>query len=131
MPITLTNNRLRPILQTTPSRMPITKPSETKPQPVTIAWNAPTKAEAKKCTTIMRRYTLPISMTATSVVKMRYTSCGKNSSTTTMMQAKPRPSDRVAQQTFPARSFLLAPRFCPIMAADAVSTPLLNTSENF
>ena len=28
--------------------MPITKPSETKPQPVTIAWNAPTKAEAKK-----------------------------------------------------------------------------------
>ena len=35
-------------MQITPSRMPITKPSETKPQPVTIAWNAPTKAEAKK-----------------------------------------------------------------------------------
>ena len=32
---------------------------------------------------------------------------------------------------FPARSVLRAPRFCPIMEAEAVSMPWINTSRNF
>lgn len=61
---TFRKSRENPILHTTPSRIPMAKPISTNPQPVIILWNAPTKAEQKKCTIIIRRNTSHSSITS-------------------------------------------------------------------